>query len=100
MNDGFFNIPEKTLKDWDREYRREFNLRHGIDDPFNTEIEKDEPIRISAMKESELDCFYNPASPRNSLMKQSEVFAQNPAIDAYMRKKWGLHPTMEYSGNY
>jgi len=96
INQSFFDIPEKTLKQWDREYRKEFNKRHGIQDPFNTEIEEKQEIRISALKENELDPYYDPKSPRNSLMKQSEVFAQNPEVDAFMRRKWGLMPTMEY----
>jgi hypothetical protein len=95
MNNGF-DIPETTLKAWDREYRREFNKRNNIEDPFNVEIETEEPIRISGMREKELDPFYDPSSPRNSLAEQAKVYLQNPAIDAYMRKKFGLMPTMEY----
>jgi hypothetical protein len=96
-----FDIPEKTLKEWDRQYRRDFNRRNNIEDPFYTETgDNNNEIRISGVREAELDAFYDPASPRNSLAEQSKVYERNPEVDAFMRRKWNLHPTMVYSGKY
>lgn len=91
-------LTEAQLKAWNDEYIRERNKRWGIEDSSNGISYTEEHIRIGKDKFEELAPYYDKTSAKFSLMKQAEVYNQNPAIHNYMCERFNLKSAMEWSG--